>query len=67
MKVFIYILMLLSIILVVYNITVIDFQNPFGDESIISAITILAGLCAILILAILLTSKKIAQTLKQKS
>jgi uncharacterized membrane protein YphA (DoxX/SURF4 family) len=59
--------MLLSIILVVYNITVIDFQNPFGDESIISAITILAGLCAILILAILLTSKKIAQTLKQKS
>ncbi len=57
--------MLLSASLIIYNLTLIDFGKPFGKDSIVSAITILAGLCSMLILAILLTSQKIKSTLKE--
>ncbi len=66
MKIFIYILIIFSTILVIYNCTQIDFNDPFGDDSIVALITVVAGLCAILILAILRTSTKIKETIKRR-
>ena len=67
MKWFIYTLMTLAIGLVVYNCMQVDFDNPFVGDSLIAVITVLCGLCAVLLLAILLTSRKIKQTLRNKS
>lgn len=52
--------------LVGYNVTQINFDNPFQGESLIALITILASLCAILLLRILAVSKKIEKTIKLK-
>ncbi len=64
MKIFIYILMLLSLGLVVYNATMLDFNHLLEGESSIAAISVLAGLCSLLLLTILLVSKKIASKTK---
>ena len=66
MRVFIYVLMLLAGGLVIYNITQINFDAPLEKGSIEAVITAIAGLCAILLLAILSISKKIERTIKQK-
>ncbi len=65
MKIFIYILMALSLGLVVYNLTKLDFDHLLGKDSSVAVIGILAGLCAILMLGILLISKKIAAKTKR--
>ena len=66
MKHFINVLMIVGILLIGFNLTQIDFSDPFGDQSIVAAITVLAGFCAILLLAILKVSKKIDDTVKKK-
>ncbi len=66
MKIFTYILSIIAIILVIYNITQIDFNAPFQDESIVALITVLTGLCTILLLAILRVSKKIEAKKKRR-
>lgn len=66
MKNFIIVLIVLSIGLIIYNFTVIDFSDPFGEDSIVGVITVMAGLCAILLLAILYTSKKIQEKSRGK-
>lgn len=66
MKKFIIVLIALSIGLVIYNFTIIDFSDPFGKDSIVGVITIMAGLCAIMLLAILYTSKKIQEKSRGK-
>lgn len=65
MKIFIYILMVLSLGLIVYNATMLDFDHLLEGDSSVAAISILAGLCAILMLGILLISKKIASKTKK--
>jgi len=67
MKVFTYILSIFAIAFVIYNFTKIDFNDPFGSESIIAIITVFAGLCVVLILSILRTSKRIENIQKRKS
>lgn len=67
MKWFIYTLMVLAIGLIVYNCMQVDFSKPFIGDSLVAVITVLSGLCAVLLLAILLTSRKIKQTLRHKS
>ena len=66
MKRFIIVLVILSIALIIYNLTIIDFADPFGEDSIVGIITVMAGLCAILLLAILYTSKKIQDKARGK-
>lgn len=66
MKYFIYILMLIAAGLVIYNVTQINFEAPLEKGSIEALITSIAGLCAIMLLAILTISKKIEQKVKQK-
>jgi integral membrane sensor domain MASE1 len=67
MKAFTYTLSIIAIILVVYNLTKIDYNSPLQGESAVALITVVAGLCAVLLLAILRTSRKIEKTLKKKS
>jgi uncharacterized integral membrane protein len=53
------VLVILALALIVYNVTIVDFNDPLGEQSIIAVIGIVASLCAIILLLILLTSKKI--------
>ncbi|MEN1783532.1 MAG: hypothetical protein AAGF77_00195 [Bacteroidota bacterium] len=62
-------LLVLSIIalgLLVYNVTLVDFDHPFVGDSIVACIGIMTSLCAIVLLLIYATSKKIARRLKDR-
>lgn len=52
-------LILFALGLIAYNVTLVDFENPLQGDSIIAIIGILASLCAIVLLLIFITSKKI--------
>ncbi len=60
-------ILILAIALIVYNSKVVDFQNPFEGQSIIALICIVATLCAIVLLMVFLTSKKIQDKMNQNS
>jgi len=64
MRIFIYILIALSIIVIVYNLTVVNFANPLGDESAMALIGIGCAACVIVLLSILLTSRAIVRKTK---
>ncbi|MEL6917041.1 MAG: hypothetical protein AAFO99_04850 [Bacteroidota bacterium] len=53
------VLIILAIGLIAYNVTLVDFENPFEGNSTIALIGIVASLCAIVLLLIFITSKKI--------
>lgn len=59
MKIVSIILSIIAIGLIIFNITNIDFNNPFQGESTIALIEILAAVIALLILAIFTVSKRI--------
>lgn len=65
MKIIIYILIASAAGLVVLNATKLNFDHLLQGDSSIAAISILAGLCAILALGILLVSRKIASKVKK--
>jgi len=65
MKVAIYILMVLIAIVVGINFVKLDPSHPLEGDSSIALISILAGLCAFLLLSVLLVSKKIAEKIKK--
>lgn len=52
-------ILVLAIILIAYNATLVDFKNPLEGDSLIAAIGIIASLCAIVLILILITSRKI--------
>ncbi|WP_310379314.1 hypothetical protein [Flavobacterium sp.] len=66
MKIFTSILVLLALALIVFNITLLDFTNPFKGNSMIAFIGIAASLCAVLILIIFRMSKKIEEKMNDK-
>ncbi len=66
MKIFIYVLMVLALLMMILNMTKIDFQDPLGKDSIVAVITTLAAACSILVLAILRTSQQIRDKMKGK-
>ena len=66
MKLFIYIILALASGLLIYNTTLIDPQNPLKGESNTALIGVMAALSVILLVTILLISKKIdAKSKKQ--
>lgn len=67
MKLFTYIITVIAILLVIFNAFRIDFKAPFEGESLIAVITVIAGLCVVLLMAILRISKKIENIHKGKS
>lgn len=60
------ILVLLATGLAIYNVTLLDFNNPFEGDSLIACIGIMASACAIVLLLIFATSKKVEEKLKGK-
>jgi len=59
------ILIILAVALIAYNVTLVNFQNPLEGNSIIALIGIIASLCAIVLLLIYITSKKIKDKMNQ--
>jgi uncharacterized integral membrane protein len=64
-KILLVILLVLGLALIAYNVTLVDFEDPFQGNSIIALIGIVASLCAIVLLLIYSTSKKIQRKIEQ--
>jgi hypothetical protein len=63
-KTFTIVLIVLALALITYNVTLIDFDDPLKGNSVVAIIGIVAPLCAILLLLIYLTSKKIQKEIE---
>ena len=60
------VLIILAILLIAYNATLLDFNNLLSGDSTIALIGIVAALCAIVLLLIFITSKKIEKKVGKK-
>lgn len=61
------ILVISALGLIVYNVTLVDFENPFAGNSIIALIGIMASLCAIVLLLLFNASKKVEKKFNSES
>ncbi len=59
-------LIVIGILLIAYNVTLLDFENLFKGDSLIALIGILAALCAIVLILIFITAKKIEKKVGKK-
>jgi len=66
MKLATIIVSILAFVLLIFNLTKVNFEAPFEGDSIVALITILASLCAILLMTILRVSKRIEQKVKER-
>ena len=57
--------MILALLMVVFNATKIDYNAPLQGDSSVAVIGVLASTCALLLLFILLLSKKIAEKINK--
>lgn len=64
MKYFTILVTIVAAVLVIYNTTMLDFNNLFEGQSVVALITIFSSLCAIVILQVLRLSKQVDQKLK---
>lgn len=66
MKVFTTILILIAVGLIIFNLTLLDFEKPLEGNSLVALIGIVASFCAVFILLIFRMSKKIEDQLKKQ-
>ncbi len=66
MKVFNYILIFLALALIIFNITLLDFEHITEGNSMIALIGIAAAFCAVLILLIFRRSVLLQEEIKNK-
>ncbi|MRI00946.1 hypothetical protein GH721_10445 [Kriegella sp. EG-1] len=59
------ILIVSALALIIYNVTLVNFENPLEGNSIIAIIGIVASLCAIILILIYNTSKKIEKKIHE--
>lgn len=64
MKIFTYIIIVLSVITIIFNATKVSLEKPFEGESTVALIGIVAGFCAIMIMALYMVSRKISEQTK---
>tara|TARA_R110002049_G_scaffold109580_8_gene258468 strand:- start:178 stop:378 length:201 start_codon:yes stop_codon:yes gene_type:complete len=64
-KIVFFILLLIAGSLIGYNLTQVDFNDPFNGQSTVALICIVAALCAIVLLVIFMISKKIQRKIKE--
>lgn len=64
MKVFTTVLILIAVGLIIFNLTLLDFEKPFEGNSLVALIGIVASFCAVFILLIFRMSKKIVEQTK---
>ncbi len=57
------VLIVLAVALIAYNVTLLNFENLLEGNSVIAMIGIVASLCAIVLLLIFITSKRIQKKL----
>ena len=55
----------MAIALIAYNVTLVNFEDPFEGNSIIALIGIVASFCAIVLLLIFMVSKKIEKKIDE--
>lgn len=60
------ILIVLALALIAYNVTMLNFENLFEGDSTVALIGIVASLCAIVLLLIYITSKKIQRRMNDE-
>ncbi|RZJ29212.1 MAG: hypothetical protein EOO48_08025 [Flavobacterium sp.] len=65
MKIFTYIMIALAIGLIIFNITLLDFNNLLEGDSMVAMIGIAAALCAIFILLVFRMSKLVQEKMNQ--
>ncbi|WP_299211964.1 hypothetical protein [uncultured Dokdonia sp.] len=66
MRIAIPVFIILAALLLIYNITQINFEAPFQGDSTVAFIGIVGSTCAIILLLILLVSRKIAKKEKER-
>lgn len=66
MKIFTSVLVVLALALIVFNITLLDFDHLFEGNSVVALIGIVASICAVCILLIFRMSKMIAEKTKDQ-
>jgi len=66
MKIFTSILVVVAIGLIIFNITLLDFNNLFEGDSLVGLIGIVASFCAVCILLIFRMSKMIEEKTKNQ-
>ncbi|TVZ26118.1 hypothetical protein JM83_1067 [Gillisia sp. Hel_I_86] len=66
MRIFIYLLIALSVVVIVYNTTVLNFDDLLSKDSAIALIGVVAAACVIVLLSVLLTSKAIDRKIGEK-
>lgn len=66
MKILTTVLTVIAIALIIFNATQINLNKPFEGDSFTAILTILAGLCAVILLQILRLSKKIEALQKKR-
>jgi uncharacterized integral membrane protein len=64
-KTFSIILIVLALALIAYNVTLVNFTAPFQGDSTVALIGIMASLCAIVLLLLYITSKKVQQKVNE--
>ena len=67
MKIFTNLLIILAIGLIIFNISLLDFQHLLEGNSMIAFVGVAASFCAILILLIFRISKSIEEKINDKS
>lgn len=67
MKVLTIIISIIALGLIGFNLTQVNFNNPFEGQSMVAIITIVASLCVILMMAILRISKRIEKKVKGRN
>tara|TARA_Y100001968_G_C19341476_1_gene709730 strand:+ start:380 stop:580 length:201 start_codon:yes stop_codon:yes gene_type:complete len=60
------IISVIAILIIIFNMTLIDFSNFLSDNNTIALVTIIAGLCCLVILRILVLTNKIKDFRKDK-
>jgi hypothetical protein len=66
MKIFTSILVVLALALIVFNITLLDFNNLLEGDSMVALIGIAASVCALFILIIFRMSKMVEEKMNDK-
>ncbi len=64
MKIFTTVLVVIALALIIFNITLLDFDNLFEGNSMVALIGIAASFCAVCILLIFKMSKMIVEKTK---
>ena len=60
------IISIIAILIIIFNMSLIDFSNFFSDNNTIALVTIIAGFCCLVIIRILILTNKIKDFGKDK-